>query len=263
MDVDWLKVCRECLRAAAEEIMRVYHSEERGVEISIGRGGDKTLIADKASEDTVIQKLREEHADARLISEERGELLIGKRPRYTILLDPLDGSFNFKQGLDYFSISMAVLDPEKCFTAACITNVSQGTEYYADKEGAYRDGMKIEPSKKSRPDRLLLEFTKNGDAEDLRAISGVLLKMRHVRAPGSMALDLCGLAEGKFDCGIFVGTSRYLDVAAGIFILERAGGTVTDFQGNPSIHEGIKLKAKNIIAGGNRDIQESILASIS
>jgi myo-inositol-1(or 4)-monophosphatase len=115
MDINWLKVCRECLRAAAAEVMRVYHSEKRGVEISIGRGGDKTLIADKASEDTVIQKLLEAHADARLISEERGELLIGKRPQHTILLDPLDGSFNFKQGLAYFCVSMAVLDPEERF----------------------------------------------------------------------------------------------------------------------------------------------------
>jgi myo-inositol-1(or 4)-monophosphatase len=263
MDINWLKICRESLRAGARKIMEIHDSEEKTVEISLGQGGDMTLMADKASEDTIIERLRKGPVDIRLVSEERGEIIIGKMPQYTIFLDPLDGSFNFKHGLYYFGISMAVMDRSARPVAAYVKDVSQGTEYYASGEGAYRNGKKINTSKSINTDRVLLECTKAVSPEDLTLISRTLLRMRHFRAPGAAALDLCKVADGTFDCLLFAGTSRYLDVAAGIYILERAGGIVSDFKGNRSICEGMVLRTKNLIAAGNQNLHELILAPTS
>lgn len=260
MDIDWINICREGLRAAAGEIMDIYHSEDRGKELSIGQGGDMTLLADKRSEDIVIDRLREERAEMKVVSEERGEIIIGKVPQYTILLDPLDGSFNFKNGLSYFGISMAVMDRKSRLIAGYVLDVSQGTEYYATADGSRKNGKKIQASKRDHAGRILLEYTRKADPEDLQAISSALSGIRHVRAPGAVALDLCGVADGTFDCLLQAGSSRYLDTAAGVYILERAGGLVSDFKGNRNLREGTELKTMNLLASGNEAIHQSILA---
>jgi myo-inositol-1(or 4)-monophosphatase len=76
-----------------------------------------------------------------------------------------------------------------------------------------------------------------------------------------VALDLCKIADGTFDCLLHTGASRYLDIAAGIYILEKAGGVVSDFQGNENIREQTELTARSIFAAANRDIHEFILSS--
>ena len=260
MDMDWIKICREGIRKAADEVMKLYHSpDKRGKEITRGKGGDMTLLADKASEDIVIGRLRDLRRDIRIISEECGEITIGKRPQNTILLDPLDGSFNFKNGFPYFGISMAVLDQEDRPVAGYILDLPQGEEYYANAEGAFRSDKKIRSSRVGNADRVLLELTKGISSEDLEIISRTLLKMRHTRCPGAVALDLCRVADGTFDCLLYAGASRYLDVAAGIYILEKAGGLVSNFSGSRNIRQGIELKSRNLLAAGNRDIQTQVL----
>lgn len=259
--MDWIGFCRESIKEAAEEVMRIFASEKRGEKLSVGWGGDRTLVADKASEDIIIEKLRKRRIDVRLISEERGEVIIGKMPRYTALLDPLDGSFNFKNGFPYFGISMAVLDQEDRPVAGYVLDVPRDTEYYATPDGAYRNGAKIQPSSGTNADRVLLECTRRMNPEDMGIISRTLLQMRHVRAPGAVALDLCRVADGIFDCLLYAGVSRYLDVAAGIYILEMAGGLVSDFSGSRNIHEGAELRNRNLLAAGNKDILAQVLLS--
>ena len=259
MNIDWLKIFSEGLKEAAEEIMKIYSSDKRGVEISRGYGGDMTLIADKASEDIIIEKLRDIHTDIRVISEETGEVIIGKAPQYTVMLDPLDGSFNFKNGLLYFGISIAVLDINDSPIAACVLNVPQSIEYSASSEGAFKNGKKLQTENRGSNGSLLVEFSKLRSIEDMNFILETVMKMKKIRAPGAIALDLCNVAEGTFDSILSSGGSRYLDLAAGFFILEQAGGIVSDFKGNRNIREGVQLKTENIIASANRKIYETIL----
>jgi myo-inositol-1(or 4)-monophosphatase len=264
MSLAWLNLCRESLRISAAKIMEIYATDKRSVGIAVGEGGDRTLIADRAAEDIIIEKLSESPEDVRLISEEAGEVVLGKKPRYTIFLDPLDGSFNFKNELPYFGISMSVMDREaRRHIVSYVINVFRGTEYYATEDGAYKNLKKIAISRRSKAERLLMEFNSRTDPEDLRVVPNVLLKMRHVRAPGAVSLDLCSVADGTFDCLLFTGVSRYLDLAAGIHILEKSGGVVSDFTGDRNIHEGKDLKINNMIASGNEDLHESILFSIN
>ncbi|MBN1850451.1 MAG: hypothetical protein JW932_17925 [Deltaproteobacteria bacterium] len=257
--MDWIRFCQESLKQAAEEIKRIFVTDKRSVELSVGWGGDMTLIADKVSEEIIIEKLRKCRVDVRLISEEQGEVVIGKMPRHTIFLDPLDGSFNFKQGLPYFGISMAVMDKDTHPVAAYVLEIFQGIGYFADESGAYKDGVKLQTSQRRHANHVLLEFQKGIEPEALGVISKTLLGARHVRAPGAVALDLCKVAEGTFDCLMSAGGARFLDVAAGIYILEKAGGIVTDFQGDSGIREGTELTTKNILACANKAIRDSVI----
>jgi myo-inositol-1(or 4)-monophosphatase len=260
--LDWIKTCREIAGEAASELMRIYHSEERSVELSVGHGGDRTLVADQASEDIVVRKLRQTGLDLALISEEMGEIRMGKMPQYTVVLDPLDGSFNFKIGLGYFAVSMAVLNKADEVVAAYVLDVPRATEYYAAQDGAFRNGRRIRTTKKKNADRILIECSKGIEPEVIDVLGRALLRARHVRAPGALALDLCRVADGTFECLLCANASRYLDVAAGIHIVEKAGGLVSDFHGRDRICEGTVLKAGNLIAAANRSIHESILEDV-
>jgi myo-inositol-1(or 4)-monophosphatase len=258
-DIDWIEACREISREAAREILAISASEREGVVTSSGEGGDKTLLADRASENSFVRGLRRMGTDVRLLSEELGELIIGDNPIYTILLDPLDGSYNFKIGWDYFGISVAVMDRLGDVIAGYVLDVPGDTEYYADHEGSYRDGVKIGTSHAENADHVLLECSNEAKPGDIHFVSRILWRMRHLRAPGAVALDLCKVAEGTFDILLCAGTSRYQDVAAGIFILERAGGVVSDFEGNRKIREGRSLTAGNLLAAANEKLLNSTL----
>lgn len=257
--IDWVRICQGIGRDAAKEIMRIYATERRAEELGIGYGGDMTLEADQAAEDIVVSKLKELGIGVKLVSEEAGEMFIGEKPEYTFVVDPLDGSFNFKVGFDYFAVSIAVLDKKNKPVAGYVMNVPNGTEYYATQEGVFKNGKKIKASKKKTAQNVLLECSKKSDPCDIKFLAKMFLKIRHARAPGAVALDLCKVADGTFDCLLYSGASRYVDVAAGIYIVEKAGGVVSDFDGNKKIREGTLLKAKNLLVAANKNLHKSLV----
>lgn len=257
--IDWIKVCQEMGRRAGEKILEIYATEQRNTELGTGYGGDTTLKADKAAEDIIIRKLRKLDTWMKIISEEAGEISIGKIPEYTLVVDPLDGSFNYKIGVGYFGVSIGVLDKNKDVIAGYVLNVPGGTEFYATEEGAFKNGARIRTGKRNSRGHMLLECSNKADSRAIAFLSNMLLKVRHVRAYGAVALDLCNVADGSFDCFLYAGVSRYLDVAAGIYILEKAGGIVSDFQGDKKIREGTRLRVKNLLAVTNRHIYDMVL----
>ena len=262
-EIDWLKVCKIIGEKASEEVMKIYKTSESKKEIGLGAGGDMTIKADKAAEDVVIDELEKLDTCVHLISEERGMLKCGKRdkPMFTVVVDPLDGSFNFKNAIDYFCISIAVLDEKDSQLIGYIRNFASGTEYYALKgEGAYKNGEKIAVAKSNGIKNILLECSPKSSRADIEFLAKAFLNSSHGRALGAVAMDFCLIADGTFDALFYAGASRYLDVAAGMFILEQAGGVVSDFNGNPIILKEHKLIAKNILACASRGIQEKLVS---
>lgn len=263
-DIDWLKVCKKIGEKAAEELTKIYKTAESRKEVGLGAGGDITIKADKIAEDIVISEIEALDTCVYLISEERGTLKCGRKekPIYTVVVDPLDGSFNFKNGIDYFCISIAVLNEGGEAILGYIRNLATGTEYYALKgEGAYKNGEKISVSKNAGVKNILLECSSKASRADIEFLAKAFLHSRHSRALGAVALDFCLIADSTFDTLFYAGASRYLDVAAGIFILEEAGGVVSDFNGNKIITKEHKLIARNILACANEEIQKKLIGA--
>ncbi|MFH1424147.1 MAG: inositol monophosphatase family protein [archaeon] len=258
-DINWVRMCQEAGRETAKEVMSIYRTSRRAVELSIGYGGDTTLEADQVAEDIVIKHLRKLDVGIKLISEERGEMFIGEKPEYTVVVDPIDGSFNYSVGLDYFGISIAVLDKKTNVITGYVMNIPNGTEYYATKEGAFKNEKRIKPSRKRVPKNVILECSKNAREHDIRFMSKMFLQMQHSRAPGAVALDICNVADGTFDCLLYAGATRYMDIAAAVYILEKAGGLVSDFDGDLSIRKGTMLTARNLLAAANDEMYKSIV----
>ncbi len=242
--------------------MKVYNSGQRRKEIGRGAGGDITIEADKKSEDIVIKNLEKLNVCINLISEERGELKCGLKeaPLYHVIVDPLDGSFNFKNGIDHFGISIAVMDANFNFVIGYIRNVINGDEYYALRgKGAFKNGKKIKTSDSDLPHHTLFEVSKKSSRADFDFIIRGFLHSSHNRGLGAVVLDFALVADGTFDSLVYAGASRFLDVAAGIFIVREAGGIVTDFNGNEILFKGTKLVSHNIIAAANKKVLETFL----
>ncbi len=260
--IDWLKVCKKIGEKVSEALMLIYRTHESRKEVGMGAGGDMTILADKTAEDIVIAELEKLDTCVNLISEERGLLKCGRRekPMYTVVVDPLDGSFNFKNGIDYFCISIAVLDSKGKQLLGYIKNLTAHTEYYAlTGEGAFKNGERIRVARSTNAKNILLECSSKSSRADIEFLAKAFLNSRHSRGLGAVAMDFCLVADGTFDALFYAGASRYLDVAAGIFILEEAGGIVSDFNGNKIILKEHKLIPKNILACASVGIQRKLV----
>jgi myo-inositol-1(or 4)-monophosphatase len=179
------------------------------------------------------------------MSEEAGRIVFGK-PRQRIILDPLDGSSNYKRGIPLFSVSIEVrampaLEP----VMAVIYEPTNRKMFSAKKgEGAFMDGSAIHTDQNRAFEECLFDLDLHTAADEKKFIRFVEafrkfgLSLKSFRSVGSCAISLayaaCGTLDGFLD---FTRNSRMVDIAAGLLILEEAGGTATDIRGNP-ITEG-------------------------
>ena len=179
---------------------------------------------------------------------------------YTWIIDPLDGTTNFLHGLPMFSISVALCrgkDP----VLAIVEVPPLGETFTAVRgSGAWLNGQPIRVSGRDSLSSSLLAtgfpYTEFAQLQAyLNVLHGFMKGTRGLRRMGSAAIDLSYTACGRFD-GFFETGLAPWDVAAGILLVEEAGGAVSDFHGKPDM-----LFGKEIIAGNPR-IHQSMLQAI-
>ena len=212
---------------------------------------DFVTYVDKASEAMIVGELRKIIPESGFIAEE--ETAGMTQSDYTWIVDPLDGTTNFIHGIPCFSVSIALRHLDRTLMGV-VYEASRSECFYAWGEGAFLNG---DPIHVSQTEFLEGAFLATGfpysDFSRMDAyvdhLKGILRKTTGVRRLGSAAADLAYVACGRFD-GFWEYSLKPWDVAAGSFIVEQAGGKVSDFQGgnnfvfggemiaaNPSIHE--------------------------
>jgi myo-inositol-1(or 4)-monophosphatase len=150
-----------------------------------------------------------------------------------VLVDPVDGSLNAKQGLPFFGLMLTLLDgPTVADTiAGYVLNLVNGEEWKAiRKQGAWRDGQPIDvqpPEDRGRIRLIGLE----SNPRSLVAAQGLVASSSKVRILGSMALSIAHTAAGAFDAFCAPVPMRVFDMSASLLILAEAGGTATDAHG--------------------------------
>jgi len=205
---------------------------------------------DFKSQETAISKLRSHFPDSDFLVEEAG--IERHRSPYCWILDPLDGTTNFVHGFPFFCVSLA-LSYENILLLGIVHNPQLKETYWALKKGgAFFNGRPIRVSSLSKVSQGLLA---TGFSYNMRKIHGpiikrfeqVLTRAQGVRRPGSAALDLCGVARGVLD-GFWEQYLKPWDTAAGVLIVEEAGGKVSDFNGRPfHIHKKQILATNGLI----------------
>ena len=250
------RVC-DLIYKTAEISKRSFRSLEKK-DISRKVGFDVVTKVDKESEVFLKSGLEKIDPDAGFLGEETGYDDYGNHSekKSSWIVDPLDGTRNFVQGLPFFSISVA-------FSKSFLEDLELGVIY-----DVVHDEMFI--SSKGNGSWLIQKNKKiQINVSDMETLEGSMIatgfphKEKHrikefsqqfeslfskcggIRRMGSAALDLAYTACGRFDCFWEAGLSIW-DIAAGVLIVKEAGGAVSDFSGGDSY-----LKSGDIVASNN------------
>ncbi len=206
------------IRAAekASKILIRDFGELEKLQVSSKGPSDFVTNSDKKVEKILIEELTKSRKKFSIISEEIGEVKNSDKDNYWII-DPIDGTSNFLHGIPHFSISIA-LKSNKEIVSGLVFDPIKNEMFYGEKNnGAYFNNQRIRVSKKKNLDECL--FATGGKNEILSSLN--------VRKTGSAALDMAYVGAGRYD-GYFQKNLNIWDVAAGIIIVNEAGGKINE-----------------------------------
>ena len=244
-------ITRACMKAS-RSLIRDF-GELENLQVSAKGPGDFVSSADKRTEKILIDELQKAHPEYGIINKSNVEK--------KWIIDPIDGTMNFLNGIPQFAISIAYEEKGEIICGV-IFNPIINEMFVAEKgNGAYLNNSRIRVSNKKKiKDALLVTGGPKGNSKIKDKIFSeyinVSKNVSNVRKFGSAALDMAYVACGRFD-GYWQRELNYWDIAAGIIILKEAGGFINFFEddnNNP-------LK-KNIIAS-NSNIHNELLDLIS
>jgi myo-inositol-1(or 4)-monophosphatase len=209
---------------------------------------DLVTAYDRAAEDLIVSGLRARYPDHRILGEEGGDRGGDARaPRW--IIDPLDGTTNFAHGLPLFSVSIACEVDGELAVGVVMAPALNMTFAAMRGHGATRNGLPIHVSDVDTLDSALLVTGFPYDRRTARENNfaqfvALKKKAQGIRRLGSAALDLAFTAAGSFD-GYWEMRLSPWDVAAGILLVQEAGGTVTDWKGLAVSLERCEVLASN------------------
>ncbi len=258
-----LDIARQAALKAAD-LIKDYHTTHQRLGIRYKGRHDLVTKADVASEEMIMEHIRDAFPDDEILAEEStGEEALTSRR--TWIIDPIDGTTNFAHRFPMYCVSIALYE-DRTAQAAVVYEVNRGEMFTAERgKGAKRNGETITVSDVTRPDEAL--FGTGFPYRDLELIDDYLRlfkvfmeETQGVRRPGSAAFDLCCVASGRFD-GFYEYSLAPWDVAAAALIVREAGGVVTDWENedrwlfgkriiaaNPSMHKYILNRVRDIIS---------------
>ena len=203
---------------------------------------------DKEAERKLVTTLQKILPEAGFITEE-GTIEQSQQQGYNWIIDPLDGTTNFLHGFPIFAISLALVNKNQPILGI-VLDIARNECFHAIKEGkAYCNDREIKVSSISSLGQSLLAtgfpyYHLDKREAYLEIIKDFLAKSHGIRRLGSAAIDLAYVACGRLE-GFFEYNLNPWDVAAGAFIVQQAGGKVTDFKDGNDYLFGRELCASN------------------
>lgn len=219
---------------------------------------DFVTYVDKTAEKMIIKELSKIIPEAGFIAEESPELLTKKD--FNWIIDPLDGTTNFIHNVPLFAISIALQYQDQIISGV-VYEVNQRECFYSWKDAkVFLNDKVVSVSNTDNLDQALLatgfpyyDYSKLD--EYLKLFKYFMQNTRGVRRLGSAAVDLAYTACGRFDGFYEYGLSPW-DVAAGSFLIQQAGGHITDFSNKDNYLFGKEIIASNKVL--HKDIVNTV-----
>lgn len=232
---------------AAEEAARIQRAHVAG-DLEIDTKSSHTDLVtkvDKASEMRIREILLGAFPDHVVLGEEQGQ---SGEASCRWIVDPLDGTLNYAHGFPFYCVSIA-LEVDGRVELGVVLDSVHGELFQAVRgRGATRNGRPIAVTEETELKSAMLAtgfaYVEDVQRKNLEVFARVLPEVRSVRRPGAAALDLCYVACGHID-GFWELNLNAWDVAAGVLIIQEAGGTVTGPDGAPYHLDGPALVASN------------------
>ncbi len=258
--LDLISPMQAMAREAGSLLMN--HFRQR-VKIEYKGDVDLVTVADRQSEALILERIRKQFPTHDVMGEEGTRIETGSE--YKWYVDPLDGTTNFAHGYPVFCVSLAV-GRRGQRVAGVIYDPTRDEMFSAELGGGARlndKAMHVSATAKLGESLVATGFPshKRHKNPNIYFYHQLTLRTHGVRRAGSAALDLCNVASGRYD-GFWEFNLNPWDTAAGVLIVEEAGGKVTDFSGGPFqiashetlatnglVHEALLHEFREIFAG--------------
>ena len=208
-----LNVMIKACEKASKVLIRDFGEIEK-LQVSKKGPFDFVTNADIKAEKIIIQELKKARPNFSIIIEEKGEE-INHDNTNTWIIDPIDGTINFLHGIPHFAISIALRNKNEIISGLIFDPIKDEMFYAEKNNGAYFNNYRIKVSKKNDIKECL--FATGGEIKEKINLN--------YRKTGCAALDMAYVASGRFD-GYFQQNLKLWDIAAGIIILNEAGGII-------------------------------------
>lgn len=235
-----VEIAQEAGKILVEELSKPLELRYKGDEV------DLVTQADRRSEQAIVARLTKYFPEHGIAAEEGTGREGTSEFRWHV--DPLDGTTNFAHGYPCFCVSIALAQGGTLLAAVVFNPISNELFAAGRGEGATLNGKKVRVSKNATVSTSLLCTgfpVHNRKASANLQYYGDFTQLSHgVRRDGSAALDLASVAAGRFEGFWEFGLQKW-DTAAGVLLIEEAGGKVSDFAGNPYQLGGPVILATN------------------
>ena len=243
-----LKVMSDAARKAARGLNRDF-GELSELQVSRKAPADFVSAADLRAEQTLFEALEKARPGYSFLGEERG-LIEGTDKTHTWIVDPLDGTTNFLHAIPHFAINVA-LQREGAIVAAVTYNPITNELFWAEKgKGCFVNDKRLRVAGRKHLDESVLgtgiPFLGHGQhARFLKELHQISQRVAGVRRFGSAALDLAYVAAGRLD-GFWERDLKPWDMAAGLLMINEAGGKVTTADGAEDVLDSGSVCAANL-----------------
>ena len=235
------------IKAAFEAGTLLMEKFERGIRVEFKGKYDLVTEADRQAEALIIKLIRERYPDHNFLAEEDDYTETGSDYRW--IIDPLDGTTNYAHGFPWFAVSIA-LEVKGRLELGVVYNPYVGDFYVAERGcGAFLNERRLQVSTIDTLERSLLATGFAYDHKKCKEnnydyFTRFQKEAQACRRPGAASLDLASVAAGRFD-GFWELKLKPWDLAAGILLIEEAGGLVSNFDGLPITLESQECMASN------------------
>jgi myo-inositol-1(or 4)-monophosphatase len=234
-------------REAGALLLPYFH---QGLKIEYKGDADLVTAADRAAETLIRERITRRFPAHDVLGEEQG--LNDQGGDYRWYVDPLDGTTNFAHGYPVFCVSIALEQrgrEQGKRIAGVVYDPTRDELFTAEQDkGAYLNGKPIHVSAAAQLKECLVATGfpshKRHKNPNIHFYHQITLRTHGVRRAGSAALDLCNVASGRFD-GFWEFNLNPWDTAAGVLIVEEAGGKVSRFDGSPFAIDSRETLASN------------------
>jgi len=217
-------------------------ADRMGRALQVSNKGDIDLVteADLASENLIIERIKTHYPRHSILAEESGATdgikTVAGQTDWRWIVDPLDGTTNYAHGYPCFCVSIG-LERAGSIEIGVIYDPTRDEVFAAERgQGATLNDRRIRVSVVDDLNAAMLCTGFPYNVRELpnfeRDFANFTMKAQAVRRDGSAALDLAYLACGRFD-GFWEDGLNAWDIAAGVLLVEEAGGRITDFIGAP------------------------------
>lgn len=247
----------ETAKKAAKEsgkIQMEYFEKEREISTKSSETDIVTQV-DMLCQDAIVKIIKESFPDHNFLGEEGLEE--ANNSEYTWIIDPIDGTVNYTHRLPLFAVSIALKKDKDIIVGVVYVPILDEMFWAVKDQGSYLNGKKLSVSQNSTLKQSVVatgfapDKDRNSD-NNTKEFCAVTKRVRGLRRLGVACIDLAYAAAGKLD-GYWEMYIKPWDIAAGVLILQEAGGKATTMDG-----EELQFEEKTSIIATNNNIYEEL-----